>query len=110
MITTLINKNRLLHLANLTKNGKQCTICWYVESNKISHKDPKVIDEVVGKIANKFGHISKTVGDEHDFLGMHLKYKNKKVEIIMKKHMNSWMTLRETQLIELSLICSTSGN
>jgi len=30
--------------------------------------------------------MSKTVGDEHDFLGMSIKYKKKKVEISMKKH------------------------
>ena len=30
--------------------------------------------------------MSKTVGEEHDFLGMKMKYNNKKVEISMKKH------------------------
>ena len=31
--------------------------------------------------------MSKTVGEEHDFLGMKMKYNNKKVEISVKKHL-----------------------
>ena len=75
-----------LCVANANIDGKQCTICWYVDDNKISHKDPKVVEEVIKKIELKFGKMSKTTGDEHDFLGMHIKYKKKKVEISMKKH------------------------
>ena len=75
-----------LCVANATIKGKQCTICWYVDDNKISHCDSQVVDEVIKKIESKFGSMSKTVGDEHDFLGMNIKYKKKKVEISMKKH------------------------
>ena len=75
-----------LCVANSMIEGKQCTICWYVDDNKISHADPKVINDIISKIEDKFGKMSKTMGDEHDFLGMNIKYKNKKVEISMKKH------------------------
>ena len=75
-----------LCVANSNIKGKQCTICWYVDDNKISHEDPKVIEEVIKKIEDKFGSMSKTIGNEHDFLGMNIKYKNKKIEITMKKH------------------------
>ena len=37
-------------VANMEINGKQCTICWYVDDTKISHEDP----EVVIAIANIF--------------------------------------------------------
>ena len=75
-----------LCVANSMINGKQCTVCWYVDDNKISHEDPNVIESVIKQIENKFGKMTKTIGDEHDFLGMHIKYKNKKVEVSMKKH------------------------
>ena len=35
-------------------------ICWYVDNNKISHEDPKVMEEVIKKIEDKFGSMSKT--------------------------------------------------
>ena len=75
-----------LCVANANLEGHQCTICWYVDDNKISHKDPKVIERVIKRIEEKFGTMSKTMEEEHDFLGMHIKYKNKKVEVTMKKH------------------------
>ena len=34
-------------VANKIIDGKQCTICWYVDNTKISHMDPKEVDEVI---------------------------------------------------------------
>ena len=47
-----------LCVANAELEGKQCTICWYVDDNKISHVNPKVIDDVIKKIESKFGKMS----------------------------------------------------
>jgi hypothetical protein len=41
--------------ANCDINGKQCTIVWYVDDNKISHVDPKVVSDVIEYIESKFG-------------------------------------------------------
>ncbi|CAJ1944996.1 unnamed protein product [Cylindrotheca closterium] len=75
-----------LCVANGIFEGKQCTICWYVDDNKISHVNPKVVDDVIKKIESKFGPMSQTRGDKHDFLGMELKYKKGKLTIGLKKH------------------------
>ena len=75
-----------LCVANAEIEGSQCTICWYVDDNKISHINPTVVDDVIRKIEEKFGPMSKTRGDEHDFLGMEIKYKKGKVSIGLKKH------------------------
>jgi len=75
-----------LCVANANINGKQCTVCWYVDDNKISHKDQEVVDSVIKKIETKFGSMSKTFGDKHEFLGMDIQFKNKKVIVGMKKH------------------------
>ena len=75
-----------LCVANADIEGKQCTIVWYVDDNKISHENPKVIDEVIEKIESKFGKMSQTRGDKHDFLGMQVIFKDGKVQISMKKH------------------------
>ena len=61
-------------------------MCWYVNDNKIIHVDPKVFDKVINTIEGNFGKMPQTREDEQDFLGMNIKFKEKKVKISMKKH------------------------
>jgi hypothetical protein len=56
-----------LCVANSIIDGKQCTICWYVDDNKISHKDMETVKSVITKIESKFGKMSVTKGNEQDF-------------------------------------------
>ena len=57
-------------VANKTINGKQCTITWYVDDNKISHVDPKVVTTVLEAVKEHFGDLDISRGNEHDLLGM----------------------------------------
>ena len=41
-----------LCVANANINGKQCTLCWYVDDNKIGHKDQEVVASVIKKDRN----------------------------------------------------------
>ena len=75
-----------LCVANATINKKQCTICWYVDDNKVSHVERAVVDSVIKKIEAKFGKMSQMRGDNHEFLGMNITYHDKKVSVSMKKH------------------------
>lgn len=61
-------------VANAILKGKQCTIVWYVDDNKISHVDPTVVSEIISKIEAHFGQMTVTHGDSHDFLGMHISF------------------------------------
>ena len=73
-------------VANAMIDGKQCTIVWYVDDNKISHVDPKVVSDIIKQIEAKFGKMSQTRGKEHEFIRMNIKFTNdKKVKISMKK-------------------------
>ncbi|CAJ1952616.1 unnamed protein product [Cylindrotheca closterium] len=74
-----------LCVANCDIDGKQCTICWYVDDNKIGHMKLEVVKDIIGKIEAKFGKMT-LFGEEHEFLGMKITYKDGKVEISMKKH------------------------
>ena len=67
-------------VANKMINGSQCTMAWYVDDNKLSHKDPKVVDEILKQMSEKFGDLSAstTRGTDHVFLGMKLKIDKKK--------------------------------
>ena len=48
-------------VANKWINGSQCTICWYVDDTKMSHKDPKVIDWLVNELEQEFGKLWSSV-------------------------------------------------
>ena len=69
-----------LCVANANIEGKQCAILWYINDNNISHMDPKVVDNVIKKIESKFGKMSQTRGDKHDFLGMNVHFRKNKIE------------------------------
>ena len=64
-------------VANKSINGKQCTIVWYVDDNKVSHEDPNVVTEVIELMKKHFGDLTVTRGNEHRFLGMNIKINKK---------------------------------
>ena len=43
-------------MANKMINGKQCTIVWYVDDNKISHVDKNVVTDILEKLKGHFGN------------------------------------------------------
>ena len=85
-------------VANANIKGSQCTIVWYVDDNKISHKDSTVVTDLVQCIEAKFGHMTKTQGDEHEFLGMKLQFdcRNKSVKVFMQSYINE--AIQQSQL------------
>ena len=88
--TTLKNMGFVLNpydlcVANKTVNGSQCTVVFYVDDNKVSHKEPGVVDEVINELKKHFGELTVETGPEFNFLGMNVKMrKDKKIEIEMK--------------------------
>jgi hypothetical protein len=55
-------------MANKMVNSKQCTICWYVNDNKISHIGSKIVDWVINKIESKFGEMTVKQGKHTQIL------------------------------------------
>ena len=75
-----------LYVANKVINGKQFTIVWYVGDNKISHEDPDVVSNIIGKLEGHSGKFTVTHGKEHEYLGMKIKFiEGGKVAINMTK-------------------------
>ena len=73
--------------ANKIINGKQCTILFHVDDNKLSHEDPNVVTEILNKVTDHFGDLVTTRGDAHDFLGIGIKIrKDGLVAIEQHKH------------------------
>ena len=76
-------------VANCNIEGKQCTIAWYVDDNKISHADPKVVTAIIEKIEERFGKMTVVRGKEHVFLGMNIRYTDNGTAIVtMKDYLN----------------------
>ena len=65
-------------------NGRQCTIVFYVDNNKVSHVDKEVVTDVINEISKHFGELTVSRGTKHDFLGMDIEIKDCKVFISMK--------------------------
>ena len=63
---------------NKMVNGSQLTIVWHVDDYKISHKDEKVVTDILETLEEKFGKetsIAVTRGPIHDYLaGMTIDY------------------------------------
>ena len=76
-------------VANCIIEGSQCTISWYVDDTKISHVNPNVVTMIIEKMEQQFGKMTVTRGDEHIFLGMHIKYdkRAKTATITMKEYL-----------------------
>ncbi|KAG7347353.1 reverse transcriptase RNA-dependent DNA polymerase [Nitzschia inconspicua] len=75
-------------VANKMINGKQCTVVWYVDDNKISHVDPKVVTDVIAAIERHFGKMTVTRGRHHKFLGMDITFNsNGTVSILMADYL-----------------------
>jgi len=78
-----------LCVANSQIKGKQCTIAWYVDDNKISHVDDTVVTGIIEKIEAKFGKMTVTRGKHHVFLGMDITFNDNDgtVTILMKEYL-----------------------
>jgi hypothetical protein len=77
--STLVHMGFILNpydpcVANKLIDGKQCTLVWYVDDNKVSHVDLNVVSSVIAKIEERFGKMTVSRGKEHEFLGMIITY------------------------------------
>ena len=76
-------------VANKVINGKQCTITWHVDDNKISHVDPDVASSVIKQIEKKFGKMRVTRGNKHFFLGMNITFNgNGTFSVLMREYLD----------------------
>jgi hypothetical protein len=75
-------------VANSQIKGKQCTVAWHVDDNKISHVDDTVVTDVIEKTEAKFGKMTVTRGKHHLFLGMDITFNdNATVRLLMKEYL-----------------------
>ena len=62
------------YIANSTINGKQFTISWYVDNNKVSHIYEELNKIIIKKIAEIFGELTVSRVNNHKSLGMEIEF------------------------------------
>ena len=66
-------------------NGKQCSFVWYVDYNKVSHMEAKVVEDLIKSLKNHFGELLLTRRKKHTFFCVNINItEDQKVEIDMK--------------------------
>ena len=79
-------------VANKMVNNEQCTICWYVDNTKISHKDSKVVDWVLNELEIRFGKMTVCRGKKHTFVGIDIEFNgNGTVSLSMDKYIQEYI-------------------
>ena len=74
-------------VANKMIDGKQCTICWYVDDLKVSHVDSRVVSGVIEEIEARYGKMVVKRGAKHTYVGMDIEYTGAgDAKIIMKDY------------------------
>ena len=57
-------------VANKVIEGTQYIIAWYMDDNKLSHKNVEVISYIINEVKKRFGEISVVRGNKHNFMEM----------------------------------------
>ena len=67
--------------------GTQCTIDWYVDDNKLSHKNPEVILDIINEVEEHFVELSIVIGNKHTLLVMNIDIKGNTIQVDMDKQL-----------------------
>ena len=59
-------------IENINIKGKQFTISWYVDDNKVSHIDEELSTQVLETISENFGNLTVSRRNKHISLGMEI--------------------------------------
>jgi hypothetical protein len=93
-------------VANKTVEGSQLTICFHVDDCKLSHRSPKVIDDIIDWLRLNYesifedgsGKMKVSRGKIHEYLGMTLDFTQPGVvRVTMFKYIDEIVTTSQPQ-------------
>ena len=86
-------------VANMMLEGEQCTVCWYVDDTKISHKKSEIVDWVIGKLEENFGKMTVKRGKKHTFVGIDIEFnEDRTVSLSMNDYIQECIDIYDTKL------------
>ena len=68
-------------------------MAWYADDNKMSHKNPAVISDIINKVKKHFGYISVVIWNKHTFLGMKKYIKGNILQVDMVKQLEECISM-----------------
>ena len=78
-----------MYVVNKYINGKQCTIYWCVDDNKVSPGENVILNDIINRVEGIFQVLTSSKGNAHTFLVMKKRYlKNKRVSINMNEYIS----------------------
>ena len=61
----------------------QCTIDWYVDNNKLLHKNTEVVSDIINESKFFIGELCVVRGNKHNLFGMYIDIKESKIQVGM---------------------------
>ena len=68
-------------VANKVIWGTRFTIACYVDNNKLLHKNPEVISDIINEVKKHFGELSVVRGVDNNFLGINIEIKDNTIQV-----------------------------
>ena len=95
-------------VANKVLEVTQCTIAWYVDDNKLLHKNPEVISYIINEVKKHFGELSVLKENKHTFLGINTYINNSKIQVDMVEQLEESIEMFFEEVS--TLVTSTATN
>ena len=80
-------------VANKLIDSTQCAIAWYVDYNKLRHKNPEVISDIINDAKKVFGELSIVRGNKNTFLVISIDIKDITTQVDMVKQMEECINI-----------------
>jgi Reverse transcriptase (RNA-dependent DNA polymerase) len=101
-------------VVNKMINGKQCTVCWYIDDVKASHIEESVVEDLISKMQEEYGKeapLTISRGKVLEYLGMKIDYSNTgKVVFSMREYVKSLLEECPDELLKAGTATTPAAN
>jgi hypothetical protein len=101
-------------VVNKMINGKQCTVCWYVDDVKASHVEESVVEDLISKMQEEYGKeapLAISLGKVMEYLGMKIDYSNAgKVVFSMREYVKNLLEECPDELLKAGTATTPAAN
>ena len=101
-------------VVNKMINGKQCTVCWYVDDVKASHVEEAVVEDLISKMQEEYGKeapLTVSRGKVLEYLGMKIDYsKAGKVVFSMREYVKNLLEECPDELLKAGTATTPAAN
>jgi Reverse transcriptase (RNA-dependent DNA polymerase) len=101
-------------IVNKMINGKQCTVCWYVDDVKASHVEESVVEDLISKMQEEYGKEAPLMVSREkvlEYLSMKIDYSNTgKVVFLMREYIKNLLEECPDELLKAGTATTPAAN